>query len=71
MQHREIQDAETGGHYTLKRYTSKKAQEADGCWRHVRIVLRPDTDRDGYEPIVLEPDQEGDVRIVAELLGGI
>jgi type I restriction enzyme R subunit len=71
VQHREIEDTDTGGHYTLKRYTSEKAQEADGSWRHVRIVLRPDTDRDGYEPIVLEPDQEGDVRIVAELLGGI
>ena len=71
VQHREIQDTETGGHYTLKRYTSEKAQEGDGSWRHTRIVLRPDTDREGYEPILLEPEEEGEARIVAEFLGGI
>ncbi|HYU32600.1 MAG TPA: type I restriction enzyme endonuclease domain-containing protein, partial [Thermoanaerobaculia bacterium] len=69
VQHREIQDTDTGGHYTVKRYTSEKAQGEDGAWAHTRIVLRPDTDREGYEPIVLEPGEEGEVRVVAELLG--
>jgi type I restriction enzyme, R subunit len=71
VQHREIQDTETGGHYTLKRYTGEKTPTEEGSWRHTRIVLRPDTDQEGYEPIVLEPEQEGDVRVVAELLGVI
>jgi type I restriction enzyme, R subunit len=69
VQHREIQDTDTGGHYTLKRYTSEKAPGEDGSWEHTRIVLRPDSDREGYEPIVLEPGEEGAVRVVAELLG--
>ena len=69
VQHREIQDTDTGGHYTLKRYTSEKARGEDGAWSHTRIVLRPDTDREGYEPIELKPAEEGEVWVVAELLG--
>jgi phage repressor protein C with HTH and peptisase S24 domain len=69
VESREIQDTETSGHYTLKRYHSEKARAADGAWRHTRIVLRPDSDRDGYEPIVLEGTGEEGLRIVAELIG--
>jgi len=73
VQHREIQDTDTGGHYTLKRYTSEKTEGADGGWRHTRIVLRPETDREGYAPIVLETEEdeggEVAVRVVAEFLG--
>jgi hypothetical protein len=59
VQHREIQDTDTGGHYTVKRYTSEKSQGEDGSWQHTRIVLRPDTDRASYEPIVLERGTKG------------
>jgi hypothetical protein len=31
-------------------------------------VLRPDTTAAGYEPIVLNPDQAEELRIVAELV---
>jgi type I restriction enzyme R subunit len=71
VQHREIQDADTGGHFTLKRYQSEKEKAPDGTWRHTRIVLRPDSDRDGYEPIVLEEDGEGGLQVIAELIGVI
>jgi hypothetical protein len=69
VRHREIQDTDTGGHYTLKRYHSEKERAPDGTWRHVRIVLRPESDRDGYEPIVLDAAEEGELEVVAEMIG--
>ena len=61
-------DPETGERYTVKRYESEKASEggaADG-WRHARVVLRPRNPR--FRPIVLAPEHEGQVRVVAELV---
>ena len=54
VQHRSIADAETGGRYTIKVYSSEKVPSADGGWRHRRITLRPDSDRPEFEPIVIE-----------------
>jgi hypothetical protein len=67
-QHREIQDSETGGHFTVKVYESRKERLPDGSWRHTSIVLRPDTSAAGYEPIVLTPEAAADLRIIAELV---
>lgn len=69
VQHRDISDAETGGRFTIKVYTSEKAVTTDGGWRHCRITLRPDTDQPGYEPIVLDLDEgQDDVSVIAEFL---
>jgi type I restriction enzyme R subunit len=68
VEHREIQDNDLGGHYTLKKYHSEKAQTPDGTWEHTRIVLSPDTTADGYEPIVIEADGDEQVRVIAEWL---
>lgn len=67
-QRRGIQDSETGGHFTVKVYKSRKEQAPDGSWRHGSIVLRPDTTAAGYEPIVLAPEAAPDLRIIAELV---
>lgn len=67
-EHREISDADTGGHYTVKVYESKKELTTDGDWRHASIFLRPDTTEPGYEAIVLAREQEEDLRIIAELV---
>ncbi|HKI02983.1 MAG TPA: HsdR family type I site-specific deoxyribonuclease [Thermoanaerobaculia bacterium] len=69
VQHREIQDTDLGGHFTLKRYHSEKAQNPDGTWQHTRIVLSPDTTAEGYEPIVIEASGDEEVRMIAEWLG--
>lgn len=69
VQHREIQDTELGGHFTVKRYHSEKAQHPDGTWEHTRIVLSPDTTAEGYEPIVIEDASE--LRVIAEWLGPV
>jgi uncharacterized protein len=67
-QHRDIADPDTGGHYTVKLYESRKRRTAEGSWRHEAIVLRPDTTVPGYEPIALGADRADEVRIVAELV---
>jgi SOS-response transcriptional repressor LexA len=58
-------DPETGGEYTVKVYSSTKVVTPDG-WRHKQIVLSP-INKD-YDPIVLAPDFEGSVEVVAEFV---
>ncbi len=67
-QHREIQDSDTGGHLTVKVYESRKSKGDDGSWRHAEIVLRPDSDDPSFEPIVLDPREAEDLKIVGELV---
>jgi hypothetical protein len=68
VRHREIHDADTGGHFTVKTYESKKEIFPDGTWKHSQIVLRPETTALGYEPIVLNPESAKDLRVIAELI---
>lgn len=69
VQHRRIEDPETGGAYTIKRYSSEKVEVEDGGWRHKWITLSPDSDRPEFLPIVLEIGVGDDeFRVVAELL---
>lgn len=68
VQHREIQDVDTGGHYTVKVYQSEKTTVALGGWRHKKIVLYPDSMDPNYEPIVLDADQAESLKLIAELI---
>jgi hypothetical protein len=68
VQHREIDDPETRGDYTIKVYESEKELLPDGTWRHKKIILRPDTTAAGYKPIELGVDAEGQLRVIAELV---
>jgi SOS-response transcriptional repressor LexA len=54
---------ENGGRFTVKKYHSEKTVTADG-WRHDRIQLLPLNP--AFEPITLEPDDAGDLMILAE-----
>ena len=67
VQHRDIQDPETGTQCTVKVYTSEKTSSEDG-WRHERITLRPDSSREGYRPIVLKPDAATELRVIGEFV---
>lgn len=69
VQHRDIEDPDTGGSYTVKVYSSEKVASEDGEWRHERIKLSPDSTVAGYRAITLDCE-EGDesFRVVAELL---
>lgn len=59
-------DPETGGSYTIKKYSSVKIVAPDGQWRHKQIVLSPLNKE--FEPIVLSPENENDFRIIGELV---
>jgi hypothetical protein len=68
VQHREISDADTGGHFTVKLYKSEKKINPDGTWSHSKITLSPDTTATGYEPIILTDEEQSDLRVIAELV---
>jgi SOS-response transcriptional repressor LexA len=65
VEHRDIADPETGGSYTVKRYRSRKAADAEG-WRHMEIRLEPENP--AFAPIVLREREDGEVHVVAELV---
>jgi len=68
VQHRDIHDPETGGHYTVKVYRSEKTLGEYGRWEHAKITLLPDSSKSEYEPIELTPDQVENLRVIAELV---
>jgi len=67
-QHRDIQDPELGGKYTVKLYETEKEHLDDGTWRHKRITLRPSSSDARFQPIVFEDVEDGELEIVAELV---
>ena len=58
VQHREISDPDTGGSYTVKLYERVSPDV---------VLLTPETDVDGYEPIEVNASAD-DVRVIAELV---
>jgi superfamily II DNA or RNA helicase len=66
VQHRDVQDPETGGCYTVKVYESEKSSKGEP-WAHTRITLRPLNK--SYQPVVLTPEDEGAVTVAAEFVG--
>jgi DUF2075 family protein len=67
-EHRQISDADTGARVTVKVYQSEKVSAEEGEWRHGRIVLKPDSTMSQYRPIVLEPEEAENLKVVAELI---
>ncbi len=65
-QYRGPADPDTGGAFTVKRYSSEKEAAGEGGWRHTRVVLSP-TNPD-YQPIVLSQDEAKHVAVLAEFV---
>lgn len=65
-QYRGPADPDTGGAFTVKRYSSEKAAVDENSWRHTRIVLSPTNP--AYQPIVLDAEDEESVQVLAELV---
>jgi type III restriction enzyme len=65
-QYRGPADPDTGGSFTVKRYSSQKVASEDGGWRHTRVTLAPDNP--DYQSIVLTEGDADFVRVVAELV---
>jgi SOS-response transcriptional repressor LexA len=65
-QYRGLADADTGGSFTVKKYSSEKRQDPDTGWRHTRILLSPLNP--GYQPIAISEDRVEDFQILAEFV---
>jgi uncharacterized protein len=68
VQHRDIEDPDTRARVTVKIYHSEKVSSMDGEWRHSRIELRPDSTLDTYRPLVLDPREAENLRVIGELV---
>jgi uncharacterized protein len=68
VQHRDIEDPDMGGHYTLKIYESEKQAGEHGGWRHSRITLKPNSTDPSYKPIFLQPESADDIKVIAEFV---
>ncbi len=66
VQHSSIADPDTGGSYTVKKYTSKKKYGKDETWEHEEIILQPLNN--SYKSIVITNPEEGEFNIIAEFM---
>jgi len=66
-QHRDIQDPDTAGQYTIKTYYSEKSKNEDG-WKHQKIMLEPDSNDPRYEPMILEDNSIVDLSVIGEFI---
>jgi len=65
-QHRNIEDPDNGGSYTVKIYKSVKKEENETLVT-TQVILKPKTNSYNYQPIIIDSDTE-DVLIIAEFL---
>ncbi|MDN3668648.1 DUF2075 domain-containing protein [Echinicola jeungdonensis] len=63
VEHSDLQDPEFGSCYTVKEYESKKHISEDG-WKHESIILKPISNDDGYENIILSDDQTSYFKVI-------
>jgi len=66
VQHRDIDDPETGGSYTVKRYESKKESDGTGSWQHTEIRLLPENP--DFAPIILREVRDDEFHVIAEVV---
>lgn len=65
VQHRDIQDSDTGS-CTVKRYSSTKKQTGD-TWAHSTITLSPESSDPKFKPISLSVSETDEFRAIGEL----
>ncbi|HET6202951.1 MAG TPA: S24 family peptidase [Planctomycetota bacterium] len=65
-QYRGPADPETGGAFTVKRYSSEKEASDEGGWRQSRVVLSPTNP--AYSPIILSKRDAESVQVVGEFV---
>lgn len=68
VQHQDIQDADFGAGYTVKRYHSEKQVTEEG-WRHESIRLEPMSDDAFYSDIQLSDDALGNLVVIGVFKG--
>lgn len=70
VQHQDIQDQDTGASFTVKLYSSEKIVDGDE-WQHSRIVLRPDSNIEGYGKLVFDDESAGELNVIGEFVAVI
>jgi SOS-response transcriptional repressor LexA len=65
-QYRGPADPDTGGSFTVKRYSSEKEADHEAGWRHTKVTLSPTNPE--YSPITLSGRDAGSVEVVAEFV---
>lgn len=70
VQSRDVQDPDTGGRYTIKRYSSEKL-ETQIDWHHERIILSPDSHSKEYQPILITNAEESELQVLGEYIATI
>ena len=68
VEHRDIADIDTGGHYTIKRYSSQKHPAGDDQWQHETVWLKPESSDPKYETIEITVEDEGQFRVLGQYL---
>ncbi len=69
VQHHSIDDPDTGGKYTIKKYMSKKRENEHSNLEHEEIVLQPlNSD---YKPIVIQNADDGEFQVIAEFVAAL
>ncbi len=67
VQHNSITDPDTGGKYTVKKYTSKKRHSEDNeSFVHEEIILHPLNS--SYKPITIPDSEQGEFMVIAEFI---
>ncbi len=66
VQYRGVADPDTGGAFTVKRYSSEKEGDDEAFWRHSKVTLSPTNPE--YSPLVLSKGDADSVRVVAEFV---
>lgn len=66
VQHNSIHDPESGGSYTVKKYSSIKRFNEDETWSHEEIVLNSLNPE--YDPIIILSIEDGDFMVIGEFV---
>lgn len=67
VQHHSVQDPETGGQYTVKRYSSTK-KAATESWSHSQITLWPDSSDRSFIPISISVADDDEFKVIGEFV---
>lgn len=68
VEHYKIQDSDFGAGYTVKSYHSEK-QITEESWGHSSIVLKPMSDNPEYENIIINADEESELKTIGIFIG--
>ncbi|MEX0618627.1 MAG: S24 family peptidase [Pseudohongiellaceae bacterium] len=71
VQHRDIQDSDMGGEFTVKRYHSEKVTDKGEGWVHRKIVLKPVSNLFSFVDIELAEDEGESLCVVGEFVAAI